>query len=329
MKLKDISLSIYSFGYAAGFIHDARPEAATAVVSIENIADLAVRYGLGGIEFPVDRYFPVTQLGEARRFVNDLEKRGLSVAIDIETFDANYIRELLPVLTGQGLAFARIKMSGMYGGNRYAEPEFSGWVKAFVSDLRALLPELRRHGVRLLIENHQDLGSDDLIAIIGATSARHVGVNWDVGNSLAVLDTPEDFLRKAAGFIGNVHLKDYRLYRCEGGFRMVRCALGEGVVDFPGALRALKDLHGAVPMAIELGAEKCRQPDIFKREYWEAYPSCDIVSKVAFFSFLNQKLLDRDDWQSAWERGLPGKAIIDSEMDDLERSVAYLQKLDV
>lgn len=329
MKLKDISLSIYSFGYAAGFVHDSRAEAAKAVVSIENIAELAVRHGLGGIEFPVDRYFAPARLGEAGKFVGDVKKRGLAVAVDVETFDAGYVRELLPVLAERGLDFARIKMSGIYGGNRYAELEFSSRVDAFVSDLRALLPELRRHDVRLLIENHQDLGSDDLIAIIGATSAAHIGINWDMGNSLAVLDTPEDFLRKAGGFIGNVHLKDYRLYRCGAGFRMVRCALGEGVVDFPVALRALKDLHGALPMAIELGAQNCRQPDIFKREYWEAYPSYDVASKVSYFSFLNQKLADGDGWQSPWERDLPGKAIVESEMEDLERSVAYLRTLDV
>ena len=329
MNLKDVSLSIYSFGYSAGFIHDDRPEAAPPVVSIENIADLAVAHGLGGIEFPVDRYFPAAQLGELGAFVDDCKQRGLTVAIDVEIFDVGYIRKLLPVLAEHRLAFARVKMSGMHGGNRYAEPEFTSWVDLFVSQLRSLLPELRRHGVRLLIENHQDLGSDDLIAIIDATSAEHIGINWDTGNSLAVLDTPEEFLRKSAHAIGNVHLKDYRLYRCDTGFRMARCALGEGVVDLAAVLPTLKDLDHVVPLAIELGAENCRRVEVFKPEYWEAYPSYDVASKVSFFSFLNQKLLDGDEWRSAWERDLPGAAIIESEMDDLERSVAYLERLAV
>lgn len=328
MQLKNVSLSIYSFGYAAGFIKDERPEAAAPVVTLENIGEFALRYGLGGIEFPVDRYFPLQSLGESGRFIKEVHRRGLSAAVDLETFEPNYIRGLLPVLADNGIDFARIKMSGIYGGSRYAEPRFADLVDDFVAGLRELLPDLRHRGIRLLIENHQDLGSDDLIAVIGATCARHIGITWDMGNSLAVIDTPEGFLHKAAGFIGNVHLKDYRLCRGQGGVRLVRCALGDGVVDFPRILPALKSLHGTIPMAIELGAQKYRQADVFKPEYWRAYPPQHVDKKADFFSMLLEKALPEDASLSPWERGLPGQVIIESELDDLERSVAYLRRLD-
>lgn len=327
MNLREVCLSIYSFGYSAGFIDDRRPEAARPVVTIDNIHDLVRQHGLGGIEFPVDRYFRTKEMEKAHAFIQRLINEGLHVSVDLEDFQPAYIRELLPVLSRNRLKFARIKMSGFYGGNRYREPVFSQWLSTFVEGLRTLLPELRKSGVKLLIENHQDLGSDDLIRIIGQTSADCVGINWDVGNSLAVLDTPESFMRKAGGFIGNVHLKDYRLFRCEGGFYLSRCALGRGVVDFANLLPELRRRQGTIPMAIELGAQHARQADVFTNAYWEAYPPHAVTEKLEFFSFLNSHLQDGDGWKGAWELSLPGQAIVESEMQELKESVAFLAAL--
>lgn len=324
MNLREVSLSIYSFGYSAGFLQDDRPEAAPPVVTIQNVAELARQHGLGGIEFPVDRYFKVHEFDKAEAFISALLQDGMNVAVDFEHFDVPYTRAVLPILSRHRLRFARIKMSGVYGGNRYLEARFADQVADFVSALRALLPTLRQQGIKLLIENHQDLGAEDLLRIIGATSADCIGINWDIGNSLAVLDTPETFLRKAGGFVGNVHLKDYQLYRSERGFYLARCALGEGVVDFTSILTSLRQQQGPVPMAIELGAQIARHADVFEPAYLEAYRGNDTGE---FFAFLDSRLREGDDWKSPWERNCSGRAIIESEKDEVVRSAAFLQQL--
>lgn len=329
MNLRQVSLSIYSFGYSAGFLHDDRQEAAPPVVTIGNVAELARQHGLGGIEFPVDRYFKVHELDQAEAFIGGLLKDGMNVAVDFESFDVPYIRAFLPILSRHRLRFARIKMSGFYGGNRYLEARFAYQVSDFVGALRSLVPEIRREGVKLLIENHQDLGAEDLIRIIGATSADCIGINWDIGNSLAVLDTPETFLRKAGGFIGNIHLKDYRLCRCEKGFYLSRCALGDGVVDFASLLASLKQQQGPVPMAIELGAQVARRADVFEPAYLEAYRPLAGHDTSEFFAFLDARLRDGEDWKSPWEQNCSGRAIIESERDEVVRSVAFLNGLAV
>jgi hypothetical protein len=84
-------------------------------------------------------------------------------------------------------------------------------------------------------------------------------------------------------------------------------------------------------MAIELGAQHARRVDVFCRPYWEAYPPKAVAEQVEFFDFLAGHLRDGrhapdgEGWKSAWERGLPGPAIVESEMDELERSVAFLK----
>lgn len=324
MNLREISVSIYSFGYSAGFIRDDRPEAIAPMITLETIADLAAKYGLGGIEFPVDRYYKAGELDRADSFISEVCRRGMRASVDLENFDVSYLRALLPILSRNQLRFVRIKMSSFYGGNRYREPGFENQRSTLIKTLRLLLPELRDRGVKLLIENHQDLGASDLIQIIGATSADCVGVNWDIGNSWAVLDTPETFLKKAGGCIGNIHLKDYKLFRCEKGFFLSRCALGEGVADFASLLSELRRLQGPVPMTIELGAQNTRRADVFDPAYWEAYGPSLAKEAIEFFSVLNTHLLDGEDWKTPWERNLPGKVIVESEMKEFEQSVAFL-----
>jgi sugar phosphate isomerase/epimerase len=325
----DISLSIYSFGYAAGFLTDRRQEAAAPIVDVDNIAEFAARFDLGGIEVPIDRYFSIDHIAGAETFISRHLQDGLRVALDLETFDPAYIRALLPVVERTQLGWVRIKMSGMYGGNRYKEPRFAEWMASFAGGLRDLIPDLKAAGVRLLIENHQDLGADDLVAIINRTSPECVGINWDVGNSLAVLDTPESFLAKTHSFIGNVHLKDYQLYRLATGFAMKRCALGAGVVGLDTVIPQLRQSCGAIPMAIELGAQNARFADVFTRQYWDAYEPYSVANKVEFFAFLNRNLRDGDHWKSLWEQGAPGATVIASEIEELERSVAFLRSIPV
>jgi hypothetical protein len=217
----------------------------------------------------------------------------------------------------------------MYGGNRYKEPRFGEWTSTFVAGLRELIPDLECSGVRLLIENHQDLGADDLVSIIKNTSQECIGINWDIGNALAVLDTPESFLAKTHRFIGNVHLKDYELYRLPAGFAMKRCALGQGVAGLDAIIPRLMQLCGPVPMAIELGAQHARVADVFERGYWEAYPAYTVAEKVPFFAFLNAHLRDDGHWRTAWEEGATGAQVIASELEEMERSVAFLKSVNV
>jgi sugar phosphate isomerase/epimerase len=323
LRLADINLSLYSFGYAAGFITDDRPDAAAPSITRETLIDLAISHGLGGVEIPVDRCF--ADAAEAEAWVARVHARGVRVTLDVEEFAVDTVRALLPSASRLGLRWVRIKLGACYGGNRHLVADFAAQAQAFAEALRALLPALRRWGIRLLIENHQDLTAEELVDIIGATSADHVGITWDVGNSLAAGDTPASFLRQAGGFIGNVHLKDYRLARVAGGVALTRCALGQGVVEFPALLAELRHRQGPVPMAIELGAQHARVAQVEHAAYWPAFPPRPAALMAEYSAFLDRHAIDGLAG-SAWERGLPGAAIVQSELDDLRASVDYLQR---
>ena len=59
-----------------------------------------------------------------------------------------------------------------------------------------------------------------------------IGVTWDVGNSVSVLQSPNEFFTITNNIIKNVHLKDYKVYKSKHGISLVRCPLVEGYVDY-------------------------------------------------------------------------------------------------
>lgn len=260
-------------------------------------------------------------------WIAERRREGLRVALDLETFDATYLRALLPIAARENLGFVRAKFGNFYGGNRFRESSFASELAAFREGLRSVVPDLARHGVRLLLENHQDLGSRDLCALIREISPEWLGINWDIGNSWAVHDTPETFLARAERSIGNLHLKDYRLFRDASGFRLSRCALGEGVADLRKILPAVRAVVGPVPMAIELGAQVSRLAEVDRAEWWRAYPEVSDSERMSFLAAVESRLETGDGWRSAWEEGRPGLEIQARERKEMEASVEYLSSL--
>mgnify|MGYP001223342904 CR=1 FL=1 len=323
MNTKDISLSIYSFGYGAGFIKDERVIRAEPFIDLPKLVEMADAASMGGIEFPVD-YFFGDDFADLNAFIESLEKINLAARLDIDTFEPDYVRNLLPVIAKRNISFVRIKMSNLFGGNRYKQGSFREVYVDFVEKLHAVLPSLGEHGIKLLIENHQDLSADELVQIINETSAELVGVNWDIGNSLPTGDTPEGFLQKTKPFIGNVHIKDYKLYRRGDGYSLCRCAIGDGVVNFENLFSALEP---KTPMSIELGAQVTRVSDVFKSEFWENHQAVPVAEKASFFKFLVDNLHHNKEGETLWERNCSGKEIMANEMQEFEHSLQYLSTL--
>ena len=327
MNLSDISLNIYSFGYAAGFVRDAARR--LPPLDLEGLVRCALGHRLGGVEFPIDRYFNIQYIDDGVSTVKAIQDRGLRVFLDLETMDIAYLKALLPNFRAMNMEVARVKMdqfrSTIYGGNRYLSPTFSAAVSQFKSQLRELRPLLEDSGVVLAIENHQDLHSSELVAICEEGCGR-LGLTWDVGNSVSVVDTPESFFVSAGTRVRNVHLKDYTIAHTERGVRLTRCPVGQGYVDFRAVLKQLATSQSIVNMSIELGAQLSRECDIQIAEYWAPYQDLPISAET-FLAYVASQAKDAHAHQSALERGLGEQQLINSEYAEIEASVANLDSI--
>jgi sugar phosphate isomerase/epimerase len=186
-------------------------------------------------------------------------------------------------------------------------------------------------GVTIAIEDHQDFGSEELVAMAEAAGA-NVGVVFDTGNPFAVGEDPVAFARRAAHRIRHVHLKDYRAQFTGEGYRLVRCAIGDGAVPFVELLRVLAAAgvreNAELTASIEPGALEARHIRLFTPEWWQGYPRREASELgIALGRLRRCRLADDDAHDTPWERGAAPADIVDYELAQVRRSVDNMKRI--
>ena len=111
------------------------------------------------------------------------------------------------------------------------------------------------------------------------------------------------------------------------GYRLVRCPLGQGVVDFPAVLEILSVTHPSVTMSIELGALEARHVRALSDDYWPDYPPRSASQLARVFRFVLDNARPAGDWHTPFEGNEPVEAVIVYEEQQLAASLAYILPL--
>jgi len=184
-------------------------------------------------------------------------------------------------------------------------------------------------GVTLAIENHQDFGSQELVDFC-EEAGPNVGICFDIANSFPVAEAPLDFARRAAPRVRHVHLKDYHVQFTDEGYRLVRCAVGDGAVPIAGIVAILGEHHQSLTASIEIAALEARHVRLLRPEWWDGYPPISAPALAACFAAArHRRLADDADYRTPWERGEDGRALIDYELGQVRRSAANMKALGI
>ena len=211
-------------------------------------------------------------------------------------------------------------------GDRHALGE--KW-KELVAHVRAALadrgPRAFDEGRVLAIENHQDFGSDELAEFCEAT--RGLGICFDTGNTFPVAEAPLDFTRRIAAHVRHVHLKDYRVQFTDEGYRLVRCAIGDGAVPLAAMLDLLAVRNQELTAVLEPGALEARHVRLLRPEWWNGYPPKSAPALAACLAAARvNRLADEADYRTPWERG-EDNAIGDYELAMIRRSADNMRAI--
>jgi sugar phosphate isomerase/epimerase len=186
-------------------------------------------------------------------------------------------------------------------------------------------PRAADEGRVLAIENHQDFGSDELMGFAEATPG--VGICLDTGNAFPVAEAPLDFTTRVAPRVSHVHLKDYRVQFTNEGYRLVRCAIGDGAVPIAGMLDILRAHHSTLTAVLEPGALEARHVRLLKPEWWNGYAAKSAPALAACLAAARvNRLPDDAEYRTPWEKGEDG-AIEDYELEMIRRSAANMRAL--
>jgi len=224
-----------------------------------------------------------------------------------------------------GAALIRLGLTPVLEGSR---AKWGGrWLEMVAHARATLAREARRAaaaGLDLAIEDHQDFGSEELVAM-AEEAGPNVGVVFDTGNPFAVGEDPVAFARRAAHRIRHVHLKDYRAQFTAEGYRLVRCAIGDGAVPFDELWQVLGD--DDLTASIEPGALEARHIRLFTPDWWRGYPPREASELgTAIGRLRRRQLADDEPFETPWERGAAAEEIVDYELAQIRRSAANMMK---
>jgi len=207
--------------------------------------------------------------------------------------------------------------------------KLGGKWKELVAEVRAALaergPRAAGEGRVLAIENHQDFGSDELAEFCETT--RGVGICLDTGNTFPVAEAPLDFVRRVAPHVGHVHLKDYRVQFTDEGYRLVRCAIGDGAAPIAAMLDILAARGEKLTAVLEPGALEARHVRFLRPEWWSFYPPKSAPALAACLAAARvNRLADEADSRTPWERG-EDAGIADYELAMIRRSAHNMRAI--
>jgi sugar phosphate isomerase/epimerase len=132
-------------------------------------------------------------------------------------------------------------------------------------------PILRRHRMRLGIENHKGWRSAEQAAWLKRVSSEWVGVHFDFGNNLSLCEEPAVTLRNLLPYTFACHIKDMAMEMYEDGFLLSEVPLGEGVLDLKGMIAALRAKDAKMAFDLEMITRDPLKVPVLTDQYWSSF----------------------------------------------------------
>jgi len=143
-----------------------------------------------------------------------------------------------------------------------------------VARIKTFVPDLETAGVCLAIENHDRFKAVALANIVERIGSDKVGICLDSANSFGALEGPQVVVETLGPYAVNLHLKGFIVRRFDHnmGFAIQGCPLGQGDLDVPWVLDALRQMRRDVNAIIEQWTPPEARLDetIRKEETWAA-----------------------------------------------------------
>jgi len=113
-----------------------------------------------------------------------------------------------------------------------------------------------KNNIKMAVENHLDFNSDEMLTIFNNVNSPYLGINFDTGNFVRVLDDPVQAMEKLYKYVYATHIKDLKIQRGVpvNAWYFFSCApIGDGgIVDNQKLAQILEDNGYAGFLAVEI-----------------------------------------------------------------------------
>jgi sugar phosphate isomerase/epimerase len=183
---------------------------------------------------------------------------------DVERFTA----EVRTVKRCGATVFRTVLMSG----RRYEVFDSADGFRKFVEDGKQALALARsvveKHEVRMAVENHKDLRTPELLEVLKKLDSPFVGVCLDTGNSIALLEAPQETTDLLAPLVFTTHVKDMGVEEYADGFLLAEVPLGTGFLDLAKIVAAVRRARPEARLNLEMITRDPLKIPCLTPKYW-------------------------------------------------------------
>ena len=150
-----------------------------------------------------------------------------------------------------GADVMRVVGSSLRFRNQPHQPQLERLARMFSDAVKVA----EKNGVRLAVENHIDFTSDEMLHLVTAVDSPFLGINFDTGNFVRLLDDPVKGMEKLAKHVYATHIKDLKPQKgvAADEWYFFSCApVGEGIVDNLQLARLLASVGYQGFLAVEI-----------------------------------------------------------------------------
>jgi len=319
-----IGLNHYGLTYTLGLQGKGTPRANSKGTGLEGFIAIATELKATILEI-FDPWLAALSDDELKALRDRLAKIGMTPIISSGLVHMGPMDSAFRSAKALGAKVIRLGLTPVLEGSRNAWGAKWFELQANIRDsLGKYAPVAADQGLMLSVENHQDFTSQELVDFCEEFGPS-VGICFDTGNAFPVLESPLDFARRAAPYVRHVHLKDYRVQFTDEGYRLVRCAIGDGAVQVKGIADVLQRHHGEMTVVLEPGALEARHIRFLKPEWWRGYAPMEARSLAAAIAAARvNRLADNEDYRTPWERQ-EDHLLADYELAMIRRSAANMR----
>jgi sugar phosphate isomerase/epimerase len=228
--------------------------------------------GLGGAEV---RGGPPTAPEEISKLRDKIQSYNMHVIFNVRLPNSEAD---LPAYEAQVKAASEVGAFGLHAAmtqRRYEQfATLEAYQKSFEQNQKQIAlaePILRKHKVRLAIENHKGWRAVEQAAWMKRLSSEYVGVHFDFGNNVSFCEDPRFTLETLKPWIFSCHIKDMAVAPYDEGFLLSEVPLGDGFLDLKAMVEELRRKDSNMVFDLEMITRDPLKVPIFAAKYWATF----------------------------------------------------------
>ena len=148
---------------------------------------------------------------------------------------------------------------------------FQEFKKNSIASLKWAEPVVRKHKMKLAVENHKDWRAEEMVGILKEIDSEWIGANLDFGNNVALMEDPMDVARALAPYLFTTHVKDMGVDEYQDGFLLSEVPLGLGFLDLTRIFEICKQHKPDVRFNLEMITRDPLKIPCLKDDFWSTF----------------------------------------------------------